>query len=73
MHFVNECRDEVVGIFEGVADEVQTFYEEAGTLVIVMRDAVELAVDSLVVRHVADEFIVHKTIYDLIIYDVRFI
>ena len=40
LHSIDECRDKVVGIFEGVADIVQTFDEEAGTLVVVMRGAI---------------------------------
>ena len=59
LDFVDQGGDEVVGVFEGVADIVQTFYEEAGTLVDVVRGAIEFAVDGFVVGHVADEFIVH--------------
>ena len=51
MNFVDQGGNEVVGIFESVADVVQTFYEEAGTLVDVVRGAIEFAVDSFVVRH----------------------
>ena len=40
LHSVDECRDEVVGVFEGVADVVESFDEEAGTLVVVMRGAI---------------------------------
>ena len=60
LNFVDQGGNEVVGVLEGVADIVQTFYEEAGTLVDVVRGAIEFAVDSLVFGHVADEFIVHK-------------
>ena len=60
MNFVDQGGNEVVGVFEGVADEVQTLHEEAGTLIDVMRGAIEFAVDSLVFGHVADEFIIHK-------------
>ena len=45
LHSVDECGDEVVGVFEGVADIVETFDEEAGTLVVVMRNSVQLAVN----------------------------
>jgi hypothetical protein len=38
---VDECGDEVVCVFEGVADIVETFDEEAGTLVAVMRYSVQ--------------------------------
>ena len=44
---VDECGDEVVGVFEGVAEVVQTFHEEAGTLVVVMRGAIESAGNGL--------------------------
>ena len=57
---IDECGDEVVGVFESVADVVQTFDKEAGTLVDVVRGAIEFAVDGFVVGHVADEFIVHS-------------
>ena len=71
LNFVDQGGNEVVGVFEGVADIVQTLHEEAGTLVDVVRGAIEFAVDGFVFGHVADEFIIHKTIYDLTIYDVR--
>ena len=54
MNFVDQGGNEVVGVFEGVADEVQTFYKEAGTLVDVVRDAIEFAVDGFVFWHCAD-------------------
>ena len=61
LHLVNQSRDEVVGVFEGVADVVETLDEEAGTLVDVMRGAVEFAGDGFVGGHVADKFIVHRS------------
>ena len=69
MHFVNECRNEVVGVFEGVADIVQTLYEETGTLIDVVRGAVEFAVDSFArIRFgangrkvISDKFIIHRS------------
>ena len=60
LNFVDQGGNKVVGIFEGVADVVQTFHEEAGTLVDVVRGAIEFAVDGFAGGHVADEFIVHK-------------
>ena len=47
LHSVDERRDEVVGVFEGVADVVETLHEEAGTLVDVVRDAIQFACDGL--------------------------
>jgi len=61
LHLVDQSRDEVVGIFEGVADVVQTLDEEAGTLVDVVRGAIEFAGDGFVGGHVADKFIVHRS------------
>ena len=46
LHFVDECRNEVVGVFERVADVVQTLDEEPGAFVDVVRGAIEFAVDS---------------------------
>ena len=72
--------DEIVGIFEGVADIVQTLNHQSCAFVIVMRDAVKLTGDSFAFRRVAYQFVIHKTIYDflahkghdcLTIYDVR--
>ena len=40
---IDKSRDEVVGVFEGVADIVQTLNKEAGTLVDIMRGAIEFA------------------------------
>ena len=40
LHLVDQSRDEVVGVFEGVADVVESLYKEAGTLVVVMRGAI---------------------------------
>ena len=54
LHFVDECRDEVVGVFEGVADVVQTLDEEPGAFVDVVRGAIEFAVDCIVFGHVAN-------------------
>ena len=69
LHLVDQSRDEVVGIFEGVTDVVETLDEEAGTLVDVMRGAVEFAVDCRTRirfganrrRVISDKFIVHRT------------
>ena len=54
LHLVDQSRDEVVGVFEGVADVVQTLDEEPGAFVDVVRGAVEFAVDSVVFWHVAN-------------------
>ena len=43
LNFVDQGGNEVVSVFEGVADEVQTLHEEAGTLVDIMRGTVEFA------------------------------
>jgi hypothetical protein len=51
---IDESGDEVVGIFEGVADIVQTLNEETGTLVVVMRGAIEFAGNGFSVRHCTD-------------------
>ena len=69
MNFVDQGGDEVVGIFECVADEVQTLHEEAGTLVDVMRGAIEFAVDCRTrIRFganrrkvISDKFIIHRS------------
>ena len=69
LNFVDQGRDEVVGVFEGVTDVVQTLYEEAGTLVDVMRGAVEFAVDCRTRirfganrrRVISDKFIIHRS------------
>ena len=43
LNFVDQGGNEVVGVFEGVADIVQTLIKEPGTLVDIMRGAVEFA------------------------------
>jgi hypothetical protein len=40
LYAIDESRDEVICVFEGVADIVQTFYEFVKTLVVVMRGAI---------------------------------
>ena len=47
LYAVDECRDEVICVFEGVADIVQTFYQFTGTFVGVVRNSVQLAVNGL--------------------------
>ena len=44
---IDKCGDKVVGVFECVADIMQTLHEEAGTLVDIMRGAIEFAGDGL--------------------------
>ena len=61
LDLVDQGGNEVVGIFECVTDEVQTLYEEAGTLVDVVRGAIQFAVDCFVFWHIADEFIIHRS------------
>ena len=66
---IDECGDEAVSVFEGVADVVQTLHEEAGTLVDVMRGAVEFAGDCRTRirfganrrRVISDKFIIHRS------------
>ena len=60
LYAVDERRDEIVGILEGVADKVPAFDEFVEALVVVMRGAVERAGDGLSVGFGADEFVVHK-------------
>jgi hypothetical protein len=40
LYAIDESRDEVICVFEGVADIVQTFYQFVKTLVVVMRGAI---------------------------------
>ena len=54
LNFVDQGGNEIVGIFEGVADIMQTLNKEAGTLVDIMRGAVELAGDGLAFRLISD-------------------
>ncbi len=61
LHFVDECRDEVVGVFEGVADVVQTLDEEPGAFVDVVRGAIEFAVDCIVFGHLSYKLIIHRS------------
>ena len=58
---IDKCGDKVVGVFEGVADIMQTLNKEPGTLVDIMRGAIEFAGDGFSVRHGTDEFIVHRS------------
>ena len=58
---VDECRNEVICVFEGVADVVQTLHEEAGTLVDVVRGAIQFTMNGFSVMHIADEFIIHRS------------
>ena len=71
MNFVDQGGNEIVGVFEGVADIMEPLDKETGALIDIMRGAIELAGDGLAFRYVTNELIVHKTIYDLTIYDVR--
>ena len=67
LYAVDESRDEVVGVLKGITKVVQALDEEAGTLVHVMRGAVELAGNGFSgikfranrQRTLADEFIIH--------------
>ena len=69
LHFVDECGNEVVSVFEGVADIVQTLNEEAGAFVDVVRGAIEFAVDCCTRirfganrrRVISDKFIIHRS------------
>ena len=68
LNFVDQGGNEVVGVFEGVADVVQTFYEEAGTLVDVVRGAIQFAGYGLRIfirsrgrTIISDKFIIHRS------------
>ena len=69
-NFVDQGGNEVVGVFEGVADIVQTLNKEAGTLVDVVRGAIELAGNCLTRMRFgtnrrraifANEFVIHRS------------
>ena len=67
LHFVDECGDEIVCVFEGVAEIYRSLHEFAGALVEIVRDAVELAGNGLRAftrsrrrTILADEFVVHR-------------
>ena len=47
LNFVDQGGNEVVGVFEGVADVVQPIHQFTGALVDVVRGAIEFAVDGL--------------------------
>ena len=54
LNFVDQGGNEIVGVFEGVADIMQTLNKEAGTLVDIMRGAIEFAGDGLTFRLISD-------------------
>ena len=51
---IDECGDEVVGVLEGIADEMESLYQFAGTLVGIVRDAVEFTMNGVALRGVAN-------------------
>ena len=57
---IDQREDEVVGVLEGVADEVQALGGLAGTEVEVVRGAEKLAVHGVADLVMADEFVVHS-------------
>ena len=57
---IDQGEDEVVGVLEGVADEVQALGGLAGTEVEVVRGAEQLAVHGVADLVIADEFVVHS-------------
>ena len=59
LNFVDQGGNEIVGVFEGVADIMQTLNKEAGTLIDIMRGAIELAVYGSAIRYFANELIIH--------------
>ena len=65
---VDECGDEIVCVFEGVAEIYRSLHEFAGALVEIVRDAVELAGNGLRAftrsrrrTILADEFVIHRS------------
>ena len=54
LNFVDQGGNEVVGVFEGVADVMEPLDKEAGALVDIMRGAIQFAVDGLIFRHGAN-------------------
>ena len=56
---VDESRNEKIGVLQSVADEIEPFTGLAEALVEIVRDAVEVSMDSLAVGSVANEFIIH--------------
>ena len=59
---IDQGEDEVVGVLEGVADEVQALGGLAGTEVEVVRGAEKLAVHGVADLIISDEFVKHETI-----------
>ena len=57
---IDQGEDEVVGVLEGVADEVQALGGLAGTEVEVVRGAKKLAVHGVADLIISDEFVVHS-------------
>ena len=56
---IDQGEDEVVGVLEGVADEVQALGGLAGTEVEIVRGAEKLAVHGVADLVIADEFVKH--------------
>ena len=54
--------DKEVEVLKGIADVVKPFYQFAGTLVGVVRDAVEVTMNGVAIRYVSYQFIVHNII-----------
>ena len=56
---IDESRNEEFGVLQSVADGIEPFTGLAEALIEIVRDAVEVSMDSLAVGSVANEFIVH--------------
>ena len=56
---VDKSRNEKIGVLQSVADGIEPLTSLAEALVKIVRDAVEVSGDSLAVRSVANEFIIH--------------
>ena len=58
LDFVDECRDEAVGVFEGGADRMQAFRHQTGAFVEIMRDAVEVTMNGVSFGGVSYQFVI---------------
>ena len=60
LDLVDQSGDEVVGVFEGGTDGMQSLHKFACALVVVMGDAVEFAGDGFAIWCVANQLVVHR-------------
>ena len=56
---IDQGEDEVVGVLEGVADEVQALYRLTGVFVVNVGGAVQFAADGFAIWCFAYKFVVH--------------